>query len=109
MVTLAHHCECTFFFFTRLYLFIHERQRHRQRERHAPCGEPDVGLDPRTSGSCPEPKAEAQPLNHPGAPVPPASELQADHITSRVSTSQKHLLPLHPPAGPSAATLGAVG
>ena len=28
-----------------------ERQRHRQREKQAPCGEPDVGLEPRTQGS----------------------------------------------------------
>ena len=41
-----------------------ERQRHRQREKQAPCRVPDVGLDPRTSGSCPEPKA----LSHPGIP-----------------------------------------
>ena len=27
-----------------------------------------MGLDPRTPGSCPEPKADAQPLSHPGAP-----------------------------------------
>ena len=45
-----------------------KRQRHRQREKQAPCGEPVVGLDPRTPGSCPEPKADAQPLSHPGAP-----------------------------------------
>ena len=45
-----------------------ERQRHRQREKQAPPGEPDVGLDPRTLGSHPEPKADAQPLSHPGAP-----------------------------------------
>ena len=43
-----------------------EKQRHRQRERQAPCGEPDVGLRPRTPGSSPEPKAEAQPLSHSG-------------------------------------------
>ena len=30
------------------------------------AGEPDVGLDPRTLGSCLEPKADAQPLSHPG-------------------------------------------
>ena len=30
--------------------------------------EPDVGLDPRIPGSHPEPKADAQPLNHPGVP-----------------------------------------
>ena len=28
----------------------------------------DVGLDPRTPGSRPEPKADAQPLSHPGVP-----------------------------------------
>ena len=31
--------------------------------------EPDVGLDPTTPGSRPEPKADAQPLCHPGAPL----------------------------------------
>ena len=30
--------------------------------------EGEAGLDPRTLGSGPEPKAEAQPLSHPGAP-----------------------------------------
>ena len=43
------------FVFLRFYLFIHERHterpRHRQREKRAPCGKPDVGLDPRTLGS----------------------------------------------------------
>ena len=34
-----------------------ERQRHRQREKQAPCRELDVGLDPRTPGSGPGPKA----------------------------------------------------
>ena len=28
-----------------------------------------MGLDPRTLGSHPEPKADSQPLSHPGAPV----------------------------------------
>ena len=37
-----------------------------QREKQAPCGEPDVGLDPRTLGSRPEPKADAQLLSHSG-------------------------------------------
>ena len=46
-----------------------ERQRRRLREKQAPSGEPDVGLDPRTPGSRPEPKAYAQPLSHPGAPI----------------------------------------
>ena len=65
------------FFFKkkRFYLFIRERhterererQRHRQREKQVPCREPDVGLDPRTPESHPEPKADAHPLSHPGA------------------------------------------
>ena len=46
-----------------------ERQRHRQREKQAPCREPDVGLDPRTLGSGPEPKADAQPLRHTRVPI----------------------------------------
>ena len=45
-----------------------ERQKHKQREKWAPQRELDVGLHPRTPGPCPEPKADAQPLNHPGAP-----------------------------------------
>ena len=39
-----------------IYLFMRDTQReaetqHRQREKQAPCGEPDVGLGPRTPGS----------------------------------------------------------
>ena len=45
------------------------RQRHRQREKQAPCRKPNVGLDPRTPGSCPGPNADAQPLSHPGIPT----------------------------------------
>ena len=56
----------------RFYLFIHEthreRQRHTQREKQAPCREPDVGLDPGTPGSRPEPKADAQLLSPPDIP-----------------------------------------
>ena len=36
------------------------------RDSQAPHGEPDAGLHSRTPGSCPEPKADAQPLSHPG-------------------------------------------
>ena len=39
----------------------------RQREKQAPCREPDVGLDLRTLRPCPVPKADTQPLSHPGA------------------------------------------
>ena len=45
-----------------------EEQRHRQRENQASHKEPDVGLNLRTPGSQPEPKADAQPLSHPGIP-----------------------------------------
>ena len=48
-----------------------EQQRHRQREKQAPCGKPNVGLDPGTPGSCPGLKADAQSLNHPGIPITP--------------------------------------
>ena len=44
------------------------QQRHRQRENQAPCRETDIGLHPRTPGSQPEPKADAQPLSYSGAP-----------------------------------------
>ena len=44
------------------------KQRYRQRKKQAPCREPDVGLDPGTPGSRPGPKADAQPLSHPGVP-----------------------------------------
>ena len=46
-----------------------EREKHRQREKQAPCREPDAGLDPWTSGSCPVLKAGAKPLSHPGCPM----------------------------------------
>ena len=41
----------------------------RQREKQAPCRKPDTGLDPGTPGSHPQPKADAQPLSHPGVPL----------------------------------------
>ena len=62
-----------FFFFLIFYLFIYEkhteRQRHRQREKQAPFRKPNVGLNPGTPGSHPEPKADAQPLSHPGVHI----------------------------------------
>ena len=45
-----------------------ERQKNRQREKQAPHGEPDLGLNPRTPGSRPDPKADTQPLSHPEVP-----------------------------------------
>ena len=42
------------------------RDTERQREKQIPRREPNMGLDPRTLGSQPEPKADAQTLSHPG-------------------------------------------
>ena len=56
-------CCFIYLFIKYFYLFIHERHtererlRHRQREKQAPRREPDVGLDPRSPGSCPGLKA----------------------------------------------------
>ena len=43
------------------------------RQKQAPHQEPNTGLDPRTPGLRPEPKADAQPLSHPGVPGRPQS------------------------------------
>ena len=70
----------------RVYFLIHEKQRHRQREKQAPYGEPNVGLDPRTPGSGPEPKADAQPLSHSGVPIMEILEKRAgSHLASELS------------------------
>ena len=62
-----------FFFKILIYLFMRdrerERQRYRQREKQAPGREPNMGLDPGSRGSEPQPKADTQPLSHPGVPV----------------------------------------
>ena len=61
-----------FIFFKILFIYSRgtqkERQRHRQKEKQAPLREPNVGLNPRTQESQPEPKADAQPTSHPDAP-----------------------------------------
>ena len=62
-----------------------ERQRHGQREKQAPCREPDVGLDPGTPGSRPEPKADAQPLNYPA--IPTLRILKRIYLQNRISAS----------------------
>ena len=46
-----------------------QREAETQREKQAPYREPDAGFDLGTPGSSPEPKADAQPLSHPGAPM----------------------------------------
>ena len=61
------------YFFKILFMYSREtqrgRERRKQREKQAPCGESDAGLDPGTPESPPKPKAETQPLSHPGAPL----------------------------------------
>ena len=67
-----------FFFLKILFIYATEIETARERgntSRGSGRGrsrliseEPDVGLDPVTPGSRPEPKADAQPLCHPGAP-----------------------------------------
>ena len=63
-------CNVNQFFLKNLFLFIHERHTKRSRDigrgRSSPHRGPDVGLNPRTSGSRPEPNVDAQPLSHPG-------------------------------------------
>ena len=61
-----------------------ERQRHRQREKQVPCREPDVGLDPRSPGSGPGPKAGAKLLSHLGCPTTGFSNVDAavGHVRS---------------------------
>ena len=44
-------------------------QRPRQKEKQASHGEPDMRFDPRTLGSHPELKADAQLLSHRGVPI----------------------------------------
>ena len=65
---------CFFFFNFIYYSWETQRERGRdtrQSENQAPCRKCDAGLDPRTPGSCPDPKADAQPVSHPGAPKCP--------------------------------------
>ena len=59
------------FLFKKIFLSIlsGETHRERQREKQTPYGDPDAELDPRTPGSCPELKADTQPLGHPGLPL----------------------------------------
>ena len=60
-------------FFNFIYLFMRNTQRKAETkaegEAEGSYREPNVGLNPRTLGSQLEPKADAQPLSHPGAPL----------------------------------------
>ena len=54
-------------------MIVTERERGAETQAEGEAGsmhrEPDVGLSPGTPGSHPEPKADAQPLSHPGIPT----------------------------------------
>ena len=65
MLLLEYNESLILFFFNKdfIYLLMREthteieRQRHRQREKQAPRREPNMGLDPKSPGSRPGPKA----------------------------------------------------
>ena len=46
-----------------------QRDTQVEGEKQAPHKGPNVGLDPITPESCPETKADAQPLSQPGVPL----------------------------------------
>ena len=52
-----------------IHLLMRDTEREAGTEAAGGAGSPwgDVGLNPRTPGSQPEPKADTQPLSHPGA------------------------------------------
>ena len=58
-------------------MIVTPREREREREAETQAAgeagsmhwEPDVGLDPRSPGLRPGPKAGAKPLHHPGIPI----------------------------------------
>ena len=73
LLTLTYRSDSSIFFF----FLIHERHREseRQREQQAPCREPDVGLDPGTAKSCPEPKGRCPTAEPPRDPLKDAIKL----------------------------------
>ena len=93
-----------------IYLFtrdtMRERQRHRQRKKkQAPCRERNAELGLGTPGSHLKPKADAQPLSHPGIPIICVFNYQSKTNKTPPSrpalSSWKHLCPrshLGPPA-----------
>ena len=54
-----------------IYLFMRDSEREAETQAEGEAGSlqgAQCGLDPKTPGSCPEPKADAQLLSHPGVP-----------------------------------------
>ena len=71
-----------------------DRERQREKEKQAPCRQPDMGLDPRSPGSHPGPKAA---LNHCATRAAPKTALHQPCIFLHlVSTSAFPHLPLDP-------------
>ena len=79
LATLRQYLVHLFVFVLKDFIYLFERDREREKEQEwwgrtegegeadsLLRREPNVGLDPRTPGSWPEPKADAQPLSHPG-------------------------------------------
>ena len=66
-------------------MIVTEKEREREAEREAGSmhREPDVGFDPGSPGSRPEPKAGAKPLRHPG--IPPVLILNPGPLHPRIS------------------------
>ena len=60
------------FLFYFLFMIVTQREREAEAQAEGEAGsihrEPDVGLDPKSPGSRPGPKAGAKPLRHPGCP-----------------------------------------
>ena len=75
---------------------MRDTQRYRQREKQAPCREPDVGLNPRSPGSRPGPKAGAKLLSHPRIPYKSASKgvSRSIHTSFLLSLSFFHVVSL---------------
>ena len=67
-------------FFLRCYLFF-SLEIQAEGEAGSPYQDPDAGLNPRTPGSQPEPKAGTQLPSHPGAP---------DRLFKRIVTYLDH-------------------
>ena len=56
-----------------IYLFMRDSEREAETQAEREAGSlrgPKAGLHPRTPGSHPEPKTDAQALSHPGIPNP---------------------------------------
>ena len=56
----------SFFFFFKIFIYLFMRDTEGEA---GSLWEPDAELHPKTLGSLPEPKADAQPLSHSGAPL----------------------------------------